>query len=190
MTEALIQVAHDIRSPLFALRAILACPNPFNHRHLLLSISRRLQEIADSIWLSHKDHRFKVPTKIFPSIVEIIEEKKFLHPGHNFHLICSQKIMVETEEYILQRVLSNILNNAIEACEGKIGTIALFVTRLGDAVVISVKDNGRGMSKKEIKKAFKKGLGLSWSREALSKVGGTIQLSSNSMGTKVSIVIY
>ncbi len=188
-TESIIQVAHDIRSPLFALRAILATPDPLNHRGLLQSVSRRLQEIADSIIISRE-----LPSpgtiKLLPYIVEVLEEKGFIYPEIQFSLDGPKNAEAQIAPQVLQRIISNLVNNAIHACRGKKGVISVVVTSYKRATQITVRDNGVGMKRDELKSAFNKGLGLSWAQQTLREIGGSIQLSSSSMGTVVTIVIY
>lgn len=188
--DNLVQLAHDIRSPLFALRAILNAPNPLRHQRLLLTISKRLQDLTESVWASSRPMQKKTLTKIYPAIVEVIDEKQISTSEHVFFSRCYNGATAQIEPQILQRIVSNLLDNALQACHGKAGAIFVSVERHGQANVLTVTDNGYGMSISELKNAFKSGRGLSSAKKALRKIGGTINVSSSSTGTEVSVVFY
>jgi signal transduction histidine kinase len=83
----------------------------------------------------------------------------------------------------LQRVLVNLMNNAIEAMEHG-GVLAVSTRREGDDVFITVDDNGPGLSMHVRKKLFQPffsvgkrqglGLGLALSRQTLQSYGGEL----------------
>jgi len=56
----------------------------------------------------------------------------------------------------LNQVFMNILNNAIQAIENK-GTIKVKTMRQKDQMIISISDNGKGISKDDLKKIFDPG---------------------------------
>lgn len=63
-----------------------------------------------------------------------------------------QEIFVDIEK--IRTSLSNIVINAVEAVEKEKGRVFLSAWRNGDIVTFSIKDNGKGMSKKELEKIF------------------------------------
>jgi two-component sensor histidine kinase len=84
-------------------------------------------------------------------------------------------------------VMENLIKNAMDAIEGKGGTIGIFVEKLNEHhVFIDVQDNGKGMSNRERKNIFKPGystkkrgwgLGLSLAKRIIEEYhGGSIQL--------------
>ncbi len=96
------------------------------------------------------------------------------------------------------QVLLNILSNAAAACEGGSGkSIRLQLAKSGGLALLTIADNGSGMSPDQISMAFRpfyttkrdgSGLGLVISRKLLAKMGGTIDLQSElGQGTTVAI---
>jgi two-component sensor histidine kinase len=84
-------------------------------------------------------------------------------------------------------VMENLIKNAMDAIEGKGGTIEIFVEKINEHhVFIDVQDNGKGMSNRERKNIFKPGystkkrgwgLGLSLAKRIIEEYhGGSIQL--------------
>ncbi|MBN3034350.1 MAG: HAMP domain-containing histidine kinase [Bacteroidales bacterium] len=101
-------------------------------------------------------------------------------------------LVVDGDEYMLTTVLRNILTNAIKFT-GRGGMINVSSRKSTDEVMISVKDNGVGMSEAEIEKLYHSskpyttrgtesetgsGLGFMLSREFIERNGGTIKIQS------------
>lgn len=92
---------------------------------------------------------------------------------------------------MLDKVLFNLLSNAFKFTPdgGKI-QVAVVVDPISEKVIVKVEDNGRGMSKEHVEKAFERfyqgttykskgtGLGLSLSKELVNLHGGEIDLWS------------
>jgi signal transduction histidine kinase len=99
----------------------------------------------------------------------------------------------------LARILSNIINNAIEAL-GNEGSIEIELTESARHLSIVIQDDGPGMSQDTLHKALnahhshgKKdghGLGLKHAQEQLAKFGGSLAINSEvGNGTRVTIKV-
>ena len=95
---------------------------------------------------------------------------------------------VEATEQSLQFIFSNILDNAVEAMNHK-GIIEIKGSRVIDGVMISISDNGPGISEDMQKRIFdfenrdasrkrNLGFGLWWVKTILFRIGGSIELKS------------
>lgn len=98
-----------------------------------------------------------------------------------------------------QQVLLNILNNGIDAIEGRPGKITITTERIGKNVLIAIADTGKGMTSdqrehifvpfyttKEVGKGT--GLGLSVSYGIIKNLGGKIEVESKpGAGSRFSI---
>ena len=95
---------------------------------------------------------------------------------------------VRAEAVVLRRILDNLVSNAVDALEGKPGTITLGANAVGTnaerRVRFTVTDTGRGMTRQELDRAFADfyttkpagtGLGLSVVRRLLTDVGGSVR---------------
>jgi len=89
----------------------------------------------------------------------------------------------------IQQVLLNIMNNALDSMENRGGSITITSCLEGDEVVISVADNGPGISKANLSRIFDPffttkpvgkgtGLGLSICYGIVNKMGGEIDVRS------------
>jgi len=94
----------------------------------------------------------------------------------------------------IRQVLLNLARNAAEAVEeGRPGTVEIRVAESSDRVLLSVVDDGRGMSPEEMERLFEPfyttraggtGLGLPLTRHIVESHGGTIEcFSAKGKGT-------
>ncbi|MCB0422453.1 MAG: HAMP domain-containing histidine kinase [Bdellovibrionales bacterium] len=193
-----LKVAHDIRSPLGALKTLVytATDMPEEKRNFLTMASKRIEDIADDLLVqSRRDNR---PQKIelMPLIDELISEKKLESAGNphlNIRVVGPNSTTVNIIEKDFKRLLSNILNNARDALANSI-EISISVK---DSVRIKVRDDGVGIEPTTLKKLFNEkittkefgnGLGLLDSKSMLNSWGGDICLEScQGKGTLVTI---
>jgi PAS domain S-box-containing protein len=104
--------------------------------------------------------------------------------------------LVSGEASELQKVLSNLLLNAVQAVDQE-GKVSVATRRDGENVVLEVKDNGCGIPKKIQRKVFNPffttkdegaGLGLAMARKIVEEHGGSISLESNEgTGTQFTV---
>jgi signal transduction histidine kinase len=87
------------------------------------------------------------------------------------------------------QVLSNLVQNAIEAVPEVVGRVRVRGRAEGDEIVVSVKDNGPGMAPEVVQRLFTPffttkgpgrgtGLGLTITRRVVQSLGGTLQVAS------------
>ena len=100
----------------------------------------------------------------------------------------------------LIQVLLNLLNNGADACEGG-GTIAIRTRVQGNKLILSVRDNGKGIAPEHLDHVFEPffttkpevkgiGLGLSVSYGIIKRHGGTIDVESElGKGTMFTITM-
>ncbi len=101
----------------------------------------------------------------------------------------------------IQQVLSNLINNSLDAMEGSGGIISLSSSRTKDQVLVEVADNGPGISRADQAKIFDpffttkpvgkgSGLGLFICYSLIKSMGGAIVVHSESdTGTRFTIRI-
>jgi two-component system NtrC family sensor kinase len=94
-----------------------------------------------------------------------------------------------TDANQLEQVFLNIINNAVDALEGRPGRITVRTARAGELVMISITDTGRGIRPEQMEKIFMPfyttkevgkgtGLGLSVSYGIIKSLGGQIRVES------------
>jgi signal transduction histidine kinase len=96
---------------------------------------------------------------------------------------------VRVDALALRRVIENLLGNAVDSLEGKLGTVTVATERgTNGAVRLTITDTGRGMSKAERERAFGDfyttkpggtGLGLSIVRRLVLDAHGALRVESD-----------
>ena len=202
------QVAHDIRSPLAALGAAAkSLEGAEEQRKLIEGAVGRMQGIANDLL-----ERYRAPsatptydkTSLYALaglIEQVIAEKQLQHKERagvkiEFSNPAGEvKAPVEPKE--LQRLLSNLINNAVEAFD-KDGVVSVGLSVLDAKVLIEVKDNGKGIQAVILAKLGQKGethgkaggngLGIYHARTTVEGWGGIFKIESEpGKGTTVTI---
>ena len=103
----------------------------------------------------------------------------------------------------LQRVLSNLINNSVEAFPEKKGRVTVSVRAYKEKVQLTIKDNGSGIPPEVLKKLGEQGvthgkagtesgsgLGVYYAKSTIEAMGGTFNISSQvDLGTLIDMQI-
>jgi len=197
------QVAHDIRSPISILEVVAtieAGKLNKNSNGLLNKAIDRIREISENL-LDHGECSLKERSKFvsvpFSELLREVFESKVLEFSSNSSIAFDLTIDPLAEDSCVFlcrsevfRVLSNLLNNAVEALEGRVGgVISLELRSSGKGILLEISDNGRGIPQENLSKIFEEGqsffksggngLGLSYARSVVTKMNGSILVSSD-----------
>ncbi|MDQ1266919.1 MAG: histidine kinase [Bacteroidota bacterium] len=147
------------------------------------------------------------PDKSIENISEVTEnvcqyfEKRLPHLGRRVDIKrnLQENIRADISEDLFQWVIENLLKNAAEAIENKHGTVFLILVRNRKRIIITVKDNGKGMTAKQKRQIFhpgfttKKrgwGLGLSLCKRIIEQYhDGRIYVKDTLVGKGTTFVI-
>lgn len=204
LAELAAQVAHDIRSPLAALKALEGrlAGLPEDDRALARGAVERIGAVAADLLERNRalaGPRAPTPTALGPLVARVVAEKRPQAPA-GVALDCeapepAPMALAVPED--LERALSNLVTNAFEA----VGTKGRVVVRLSaedGAAMLSVEDDGPGMPAEALArlgqrgatvgKAGGSGLGLFHAREAAQAWGGRLEAESTpGRGTTVRL---
>jgi len=217
------QVSHDIRSPLAALEMISGSLHelPEDKRLIIRNSINRIRDISNSLLsrnkLEQKSQNFdsvlsqsqKTKTNLLlgPFVDSLITEKRtqfrdLINISIEFHQTQeSYGLFANIQPDEFQRVLSNIINNSVEALVDQKGKVELSLTpEDSNNLVISIKDNGKGIPSNLISeigfrgKTFGKtngsGLGLFHAKQTIESFNGTLSIESKlNEGTFVTITL-
>lgn len=205
------QVAHDIGSPLAALQMIVPhCDTlPENTRNVLSKSATRIADIAEHFLGQFKPKgeestikSVRTPTLISAEILEILTEKKYEYSKLPIELDSniSQSgafAFININQLSFKRMMSNLINNAVDALNGKLGRVIVHLHEIDNQVQITVEDNGNGMPA-EIKdkilnniqvtsgKIDGHGIGFTQIRDTLACSEGKLDIKSQpNAGTKI-----
>ena len=210
-TKTANQVAHDIRSPLASLLMIVkACENiPERERIALRDASIRINDIANNLLHQYQPENYEPVESeerkimlLSATLLQLLTEKKFQYEDSSVSFDCrfdntGQFAFIEIEPSSFKRMVSNLINNAVDAIESNVGTVTLALDACDDWVTIVVQDNGKGLSAALIEKIMNNitvtegklngnGIGLTQVRETLSRNFGTMSIySKTQQGTQL-----
>ncbi len=229
MGEIASRVAHDIRSPLTALQMLGKSSSdiPEEQRVLLRQAATRIQDIANSLVEKHRQllwndntyysdqdarhldntHFERVSTQQIAVLIEtLVSEKRIQFSGRKdikINTVFTEEaysIFAKVEIVEFKRILSNLINNAVEAIPNN-GEVSIRLCNCsGDNFCIEVSDNGCGMSEELLKKATERGvtankkhglgLGLYYAKSSLGRWHGELTIDSRqNMGTNVKMIV-
>lgn len=209
------QVAHDIRSPLAAIGAVAGGLRLSGEERALLDGSLgRMRGIADDLLKNYRagegavpeargpePSSAPVPCLLAPLVGQALAEKRVQHnkgSGLKLELRGGEAgIAVLADPKELQRMLSNLLNNSIEAL-GNDGTITVDISGADGRAFVEIRDNGKGIPPAVLARLGRKGetygktegngLGLYHAKTSMESWGGGLELKSETgKGTAVTL---
>lgn len=209
------QVAHDIRSPILSLQIAVNAVQAKLEPGVLSGItksSERIVEIAEDVLGKYlpannigelRRALHKEPMKVEAAIEELVAEKIILLTERKGvrvqRQINSQDTVVDMRASDFKRVLSNIIDNAVQATRQN-GLVKIKCASENEECRVLISDNGIGMSEEIQTKILNVGgsygksegigLGFKWAKEIVRRHGGRIELKSSvGLGTEVAIVL-
>ncbi len=207
------QVVHDIRSPIASMQMILPLCNrlPENLRVSLNKSAIRIADIANNLLNKVKseedfieDKTSRIPTLISADLLEIVTEKKYEYSKLplDFATEISQSgyfVFINIDTKAFKRMMSNLVNNAVDALSGKSGKITIHLDVIDNKAQVIIEDNGNGMPEDVKDKILNNigvtsgkvnghGIGFSQIHDALNSNDGKLAIESEvGAGTKVTL---
>lgn len=217
------QVSHDIRSPLAALNSIVKLLNniPETHRLIIRNSVNRINDIANTLLQKKINNANKSEltansdsngiavnyVELLPSIIDsVISEKRVQYREKQnieieLDLNSSYGAFVNVNSTELKRIVSNLINNSVEAFNNNSGQILVSIAIDGSDVILKISDNGKGIPAHILEKLGQlgvthgkeglesgSGLGIYHAKKNLEEMGGKFQiLSKENEGTVVII---
>lgn len=212
------QIAHDIRSPLTALKSVVQGSKGLltDENQLLKSAASRIESLADDLLSRYKntnsgdDMNFTLVSAVVNSMIS----EKIAILGERCPVEIKTEIAanaltagVPISGTTLSRVLSNLINNAVDAIKPmKHGLITTRVDVNESVVHITVEDTGHGMSPEVLHKVrtiggsygkdhapgheLHAGLGLQFAKEVAIRAGGSLSIESTlNEGTRITLIV-
>ncbi len=196
------QLLHDIKSPIMAMMAgvdYIQKNEPSSDKaqdalNVLKMATERLNALTD---IKKKSNEIFNP---LTSIKAIIAEKQFSGFKDIFFVESPvpQDIRLQGSAKIFKTILSNLINNSIEAHASQ---VRIHINSNADIVKISISDDGCGIPKNKMNfigkrntyisdKAGGQGLGLSHAVKTIKEWGGDLLIESQvGMGTTITLLI-
>lgn len=210
LTEQARAFAHDVRSPATAIASCIKLVKKDISKEIYDAVNEsaiRIFEMADTHLKKTSNemgdnNTISKQTILKDALESLIAQKKKEYADRpiTFCYQANEDItfaVLKIDELELKRVLSNLINNSVEAIEGK-GTITIQVNRDTKNICLSIKDTGKGIPSNLLDDVFKKGLsfgklngsglGLYGAKSFAETSGGKISISSEiEKGTEVTL---
>lgn len=228
------QISHDIRSPLSALNMILGqlTSMPEDRRIIVRNAVQRINDIANTMLdrakptheqqsnasnpdstVNNNNAIIKTTTEFLPALVDIlVSEKRVQYREYGdieieADLKDSFGTFAQINSIELKRVISNLVNNSVEAfseCKGRVTVgVRKVQTESGQKAEVFVKDNGKGIPKHILDKLglmgvsegkngtqSGSGLGIFHAKSTAESFGGNIKIeSAQGNGTEIKIIL-
>lgn len=205
------QVAHDIRSPLTALEATAGdmASLPEKKRLQIRGALGRIRDIANNLLdqrraSTSESSRSDTPSQL-SSLVETIIAEKRLALGARRHVTITSDdaaygLFARVQPVEFNRVLSNLINNAVEALGENPGTVHIGISERDGKILVTVRDDGKGIPPEVLAKLGQRGasygkaggsgLGLHHAYVQAESWGGRLEIASEiGKGTTVTLVL-
>ncbi len=205
-------VAHELRNPLGVIRTAAynikrKAQNPRLESHFI-NIEKKILEsdqiINNLLFYSRLKQPYYESVRIYDILNECIKSARIRFSEHNVPVIKKinslRKYFIDADPLQMAELVNNILNNAYDACLSKNCMIEIVAVKDGKGnIEITVKDNGMGMDKEHLERAFEPffstkakgtGLGLTVCNQIVNLHGGKICIDSEKgKGTTVTVTV-
>ena len=207
MAHVLTNISHDIRTPLTVLKGnsemLFSKAKESSLPESFQAMAKKIDQKADQLTATINDYftMSKIASgdlilnlqkeNISPICHETVLDYYDLLEEQQFEVniqIPSVPVFADTDKEALQRILKNLIDNAIR--HGGAGKyMGLRLTTSEDSVKIQIEDHGKGMSPQQQKQIFARnyttvgksscsGLGLAIAKSLARQIGGEIQVHS------------
>ena len=215
--EFLATLSHELRNPLAPIRNGLQLmrlqgdrPNPKVHDIMERQLNHLVRLVDDLLEISRITRGLLELRRERVELASIVRNavetsQPLIHASsHRLDVaLPSEALWLTGDPVRLTQVLGNVLNNAAKYTDNG-GTIALSVRRDGQTAVISVRDNGCGITRAGLERIFEMfsrevhakersqgglGIGLTLSRRLVEMHGGTIEARSEGEGCGSEFIV-
>lgn len=191
------QASHDIQSPLSVVFLASSAISDQELKCLIQEAAEQIRKITSEFKESAENESEK--TESIRALIDgVIGLKKIEYPEAQI-LIAEifPEIAIQIPRIQMDRIVSNVINNSMEASLDKPAIIELSWERIGREIIIIIRDDGPGIPKALTNSVFQQdfstkrngsGLGLYHAKQTLLKYGGDINIRETSpLGTTIEL---
>lgn len=198
-------VAHDIRGPVTALRALAAHDPAWGANELLQNTIQRIEMLARGL-LSERtvtpESALGIGLEIVSATEAVLREARLRHAGRIIEFrndLRGESPRVAIESLSYSRALGNLVDNAVESGSPE-SPVWILAERAGDLIRVAVIDQGRGIPEEILSRLGKEeishgkpngtGLGFKSAQELVSSAGGRLNVvSKEGAGTRIDMYL-
>lgn len=203
--EYIEQWIHEVKTPITAMK-LLCENNRFSFtKDLLAELEHVNQYTEQALYYARSEHTEKDycirEVKLTDVIHQAIADNKYLLRQSNMTItIDNIENIVYTDDKWVRFILNQIIRNAVKYCTEK-PVLHFFVIKRNDSIILSVSDNGIGISKSDLPRIFEKGftgqngrtrknatgIGLYLCKRLCDKLGIGLAAYSENKGTTIAL---
>lgn len=204
-------LAHEIKNPLTGIRSgvqvLKERVTKDNEKLLCDSMLHEIDRVTELInnlfTLSVKkdNHKEQFPLAPFFREIATFYEKGLIQQNIQFSVQCPEGLSIFADGNELRQIIHNLMTNSMKAMvEGRDGKIVLQAVAKGEKVILTLTDNGHGMTAEELEQAREPfytksingvGLGLAIVSRLTEKNLGTMEMDSiPGEGTTVTFTFF
>ena len=217
--EWIANISHDIKTPLSSIKGYaefleqdydFSSEDIKSYAGIINNKSDYIKELVDDLNLSMKlknnesilkKEKVNIASLVKNSVIDILNDSKYSEVDIKFE--CSEdKILIDIDKVLIQRVLNNLIYNALVHNDKNISIVVSVYKK--DKIYISISDNGKGISEKDLENIFDRyyrgtntgeahkgsGLGMSIAKEIVNAHNGDITINSIlGKGTDINITL-
>lgn len=193
------EASHDLRTPLALIltEVELALAQPRTAEELTRALDsvqdevRRLIALAEDLLERARADGLGMPLEAGPVDLVALAERvadrfRTAAEGRGLRVVGPGPIGVHADAARLDRVLSNLIDNALRHATGE---VAIEVLDSGDTAELTVTDHGSGAPRSARSSSDRDGLGLRIVREIVRAHGGTVDVRHTEDGTRVRVTL-
>jgi two-component system osmolarity sensor histidine kinase EnvZ len=187
-SEMLSGISHDLRTPLTRIKLQLAFIKDQNIAKKLSSDVQEMEKMLNE-YLLFSSSRSSEKTETF-NVTNLMENTIKKYENENIYSELTKDIFMDGRKNLIQRCLNNLIDNGVKYAN----KINLQLVKSNNHIVITIDDDGPGISKNEYENVFKPfykidksrgdskssvGLGLSIASDVVRSHGGNIILDKS-----------
>jgi signal transduction histidine kinase len=157
------QMMHDIQSPLVSLRTIIdesISDLPDTTRTTLRNVAASISGITSQMLSKYsniEETQQKQELLVFGCVLRLLEQKRYQFKNLDIQFETdfdeeSNFAFIHIDASSFERMLSNLINNAVDAFANNIGQVKLTLRSNATFVAIMIEDNGKGMPPEVVNK--------------------------------------
>ncbi|RYZ92971.1 MAG: HAMP domain-containing histidine kinase [Proteobacteria bacterium] len=202
-------VAHNIHSPVLALEMMipLLAAVPENMKKVIKAAVDEIKSLAQDLKTSSADEQsalsqFRIEKFAVRDLIsELLDQKRLEYAKTASFKLCEaddSKLEIAGNKVAIRGVLSNVINNAVEAYAHSSGEVLVEIAQRDSDCIVDVIDSGCGIESSKLalvgersfsnKSGIGRGIGLIHAKSAVEASGGKVVVESSlGFGTRVSI---
>lgn len=214
--ELLMNLTHELRSPLFAIRGIVKNLSRNIDKLSTEEVREKLNDAQAAIASINKDVEglsqvFRVDLNKLEPHLENVPARKLIdgvlnrhqpefHPGHKLVAEVEKELLVYCDPLLTQQLLDNLVTNSLRHTTG--GTVILGATEAGEEIKLTVSDEGPGVPPEDRERIFLRydrgsrlsgeagfGVGLYLVKIYCKAQGGRVEIEDPAKGSRFAVFL-